>query len=188
MRNRTISTLVLFGIIFGIASAAYVNDKEKLQRAPASENRKPLWMPAPVGKHLALLRVEIETPHFIPDSGTDAVEIAGRILINQKIKGDLSYAWSLPDDVSVVDGQVSDSLSGVQVGQIVEVNLIVSGFNREKQRLIALQASGHQNGEVLGNSAIIASRPEDTWEAVAPDMKKAADEQLGPVSRARRGR
>lgn len=179
MRNRTALTLVL-GLIFGISGAAYFSNKEK-KRVPASvkENKIP-WVPVPVGKHLALLKVEIATPEHLPEEGLDEVPLTGRIFVNQSLQGDLFYAWSLPEEVQVVDGQLSDTLAGVKMGQIVELKITVSGFNKEKQRLISLQASGSAGNQVLGNSAVVASRPEDTWEAVAPEMKKSADEQLGP--------
>ena len=31
----------------------------------------------------------------------------------------------------------------------------------------------------MGSSALISSRPEDSWEAIAPEMQKAAEEALG---------
>lgn len=188
MWKRTTLTLVLFGILFGIAGAAYVNDKSKAARDPASVKRKVLWMPSPAGKHLALLKVEIENSNTIPSNGDGDVTLTGRILVNQEINGDLSFSWSLPEDVTLVDGKINDSFSGTQMGQIVETSITVSGFNKEKQRLISFQASGRQKGEVLGASAVIASRPEDTWEAVAPEMKKAAEEQLQGESQTRPGR
>ncbi|MBV2169818.1 MAG: hypothetical protein KUL82_14025 [Bdellovibrio sp.] len=186
MRNRTTLTVILFGLIIGISGAAYVKDKAKAQRHPSSVGDKKIWMPTPLGKHLALLKVEITSPESIPEAGSDEVTLTGRILVNQELQGDLSYSWSLPEDVQVVDGQVSDSFSNVKNGQIVEVKITVSGFNKEKQRLISLQASGKKGAEVLGNSAVVASRPEDTWEAVAPEMRQAAEAQLG-TSKSDRG-
>jgi|GEM_PF-1917789 len=178
MRNRTALTLLL-GLIFGISGAAYVSNKEKKLRNPSSvEEKKKPWMPAPIGKHLALLKVEIQQPENLPDEGNDEVTVVGRILVTQDLQGDLTYKWSLPEDVQVVEGHTSDALPGVKAGQVVEVKLTVTGFNKEKQKLISLQAHAQRGDQVLGNSAVIASRPEDTWEAVAPDMKKSAEEQL----------
>lgn len=185
MRNRTTLTVILFGLIIGISGAAYVKDKAKGQRQPASVSGKKIWMPTPLGKHLALLKVEITSPELIPESGPDEVTLVGRILVNQELQGDLSYSWSVPEDVQVLEGQISDSFANVKNGQIVEVKLIVSGFNKEKQRLISLQASGRKGEEILGNSAVVSSRPEDTWEAVAPEMRQAAEAQLGPAKSGR---
>lgn len=176
MRHRT-ALIVLLGLIFGISGAAYFSSVEE----------KTSWIPAPIGKHLALLKVEIAQPENIPDGGNDEVQLVGRILTNQNIEGDLGYKWILPEDVEVLEGETSDTLAGVKMGQIVELKLTVTGFTREKQKSISLQAMVSQGSQVLGNSAVVVSRPEDTWEAVAPEMKQAAEEQLGAGSKSRRG-
>lgn len=181
MRNRKTLTVLLLGLLFGISGAAYLKDKERAShRGPASVNGKKIpWIPAPVGKHLALLKVEIATPESIPDDGDDEVILRGRILVNQDLQGDLNYTWHMPEGVQVVSGSVKDALANVKTGQIVDLSLTVKGFTKESQKLISLQASAARGELVLGGSAILASRPEDTWEAVAPDMKRDAEEQLG---------
>lgn len=187
MRKRTTLIFILFGFLFGIAGVAYVKDKEMGKRNPSSLNSKPLWIPAPAGKHLALFKVEVQGPDTLPLEGQEEVTLTGRILVNQELQGELFYSWLLPDDVQVVEGNTSDSLVSVNKGQIVETKITVMGFGKDKQRIISLQASGRQGQELLGNTAILTSRPEDTWEAVAPEMKKAAEEQLGSEPKSRRG-
>lgn len=177
MRYRTTLGLILLGLVFGIAGAAHFKGAHKT-KAP--------WMPVPVGKHLALLKVEIATPESVPEAGNDEVTLKGRILVNRNLQGNLTYSWNLPEDVQAVEGAISESLANVKMGQVIEVAITVSGFNKEKQRLISLQTSGHLGNELLGNSAVVASRLEDTWEAVAPEMKKAAEEQLGSESKSHR--
>lgn len=189
MRNRKTLTVLLLGLLFGISGAAYFKDKARsLNRGPASVGGKKIpWIPTPVGKHLALLKVEIANPEVIPDDGDEEVVIRGRILVNQDHQGDISYSWQLPQDVQLVSGNIKDSLANVEVGQIVDLSITVKGFTKESQKLISLQASATRGELVLGGSAVVASRPEDTWEAVAPDMKKEAEEQLGTSeSRSRR--
>lgn len=185
MRNRTALTLIL-GLIVGISGAAYVSNAKKMRLPASMEQKSSAWTPAPIGKHLALLKVEILAPKNIPESGNEDVTLSGRILVNQELQSDLSYNWDLPEDVQVVDGQLQDSFSGVKMGQIVEVKITVSGFNQERQRLISLQASTTHGHQLLGGSAVVSSRPGDTWEAVAPDMKRIADEQLGSGAKAGR--
>lgn len=183
MWTRTTLAIILFGIIFGIAGTAYLNDKGIKGRQPASIQGKKLWMPAPAGKHLAPLKVAIEEPSFIPEKGDDTeVTLVGRILVNHNINSSLTYSWDLPAGVEAVRGELKSNVSGVQSGQTVDVSLTVTGFNKEKQKLIVLKALAVQGQEILGNSALIASRPEDTWESIAPELKRSADEQLGPAS------
>ncbi|MGZ3774155.1 MAG: hypothetical protein ACXVCY_17850 [Pseudobdellovibrionaceae bacterium] len=177
MRNRTAIIVIVLSILSGFLGATFFSDKAK-SRKPSSLGTP---RPNPIGKHLALLKVEIANPTGIPDSGSDKeVQLNGRILINQQLQGDLSYSWTLPDGVKIVEGVQNDSLANVHSGQIIELKITVSGFNKEKQQYISLQASGKGGSEIMGGSAVITSRPEDTWEAVAPDMKKAAEEQLNP--------
>lgn len=171
-----------------MSGAAYYSQSSAASRLPASilSDRSSSWVPTPMGKHLALFQVELASTS-IPDNSSEETEIKGRILINQEMQGDLAYAWDLPDGVELIEGQLTDTLAQVRKGQIVEIRIVVTGFSKESQKLIGLQASGKKGTETLGGSALLASRPEDTWEAVAPDMKKAAEEQLGSGSKPRRG-
>lgn len=191
MRKRKIVVLSILGFGIGMYGAAYYSQSSAASRLPASilSDRSSSWIPTPMGKHLALFQVELaSTP--IPDNNSEEVEIKGRILVNQEMQGDLSYVWDIPEGVELVEGQLTDAFAQVQKGQIVEVRIVVTGFSKESQKLIGLQATGKKGSETLGGSALLASRPEDTWEAVAPEMKKAAEEQfgLGSGSKSRRGR
>lgn len=183
MRNRTTLTVLLFGLLVGISGAAYLKDKSKSERHPAaagnSMKAKIPWVPNPSGKHLALIKVELSTTHEIPEDNTTETVVRGRILVTQDLQGDLNYSWHVPEDVTVVAGNLKDSLANVKMGQVIDLSLTVIGFSKESQQLISLQASANRGNMVLGGSAILASRPEDTWEAVATEMKKEADAQLG---------
>ncbi|NUN04931.1 MAG: hypothetical protein HUU57_04130 [Bdellovibrio sp.] len=185
MWKRKIILLIGTGLCLGVFGANYF--AKSSSRGPASvvTNKSNLWAPTPLGKHLALFKVEIASTN-IPESDNDETTLTGRILVNQEFNSELEYAWGLPEDVQVIEGNTSDILVGVQKGQLIELKLTVTGFSKEKQKLISLQASGKKGAEVLGTSAMLASRPEDTWEAVAPNMKKDADEQLG-TGKSRRG-
>lgn len=190
MRNRTTLTVLLLGLLVGISGAAYFKDKAKLERRPSSVNdgmkAKIPWVPSPAGKHLALIKVELSPLHEIPEDSTTETVVRGRILVTQDLQGDLTYSWHIPEDVQVVAGSLKDSLADVKMGQVVDLSLTVTGFNKESQKLISLQASAARGNMILGGSAIIASRPEDTWEAVAPEMKKEAEAQLGASRPSRR--
>lgn len=185
MWKRKIILLIGTGLCLGALGANYFAKKSSRMPASIVTTKSNLWAPAPLGKHLALFKVEIASSE-IPDSEDDETLLTGRILVNQEFNSDLEYAWDLPEEVQVIEGNTSDTLAGLQKGQIVELKLTVTGFSKEKQKLISLQASGKKGAEILGTSAMLASRPEDTWEAVAPNMKKDAEEQLG-TGKSRRG-
>lgn len=182
MWHRTTLVISFLGVLLGLAIGASnmlpsMNFKSP-ERNPAAVAKKATWKPLPLGKHLALIKTELTQPLNIPDNGDDEVILNGRIYINQQITGGISYQWMLPDEVKLVTGEVVKTIEDAKMGETIEVSITVRGFNKEKQRLIFLQASGKHGGEFLGNSSTIASRPEDTWESVAPEMKKAAEEQL----------
>lgn len=179
MWNRKLIAVTVVGLLIGISGMALQNE---VKRKPSSTTSAK-WTPAPLGKHLAPVKVEIQSVEHIPTSGNDEVQLVGRLFINQEIHSDLHFSWTLPEDVHVVEGQLSDSYSNVQAGQIVEVKITVSGFNSEKQRIVSLQAWAQKGETRIGNSAITVSRPQDTWESVAAEMQESADEQLGRKSK-----
>lgn len=185
MRHRTTLATALLGILIGLGIGASkmvpsMNSKFEV-RGPSSIMKQSSWRPLPLGKHLALIKTELSQPETIPEEGDDEVTLNGRIHINQSVTGGISYSWILPKEVEIVRGDLTKTIENAQMGEIFEVSITVRGFNKEQQRLIFLKAVGKHGGEMLGNSSTIASRPEDTWEAIAPEMKKAVEEQLEEV-------
>lgn len=185
MRYRTTLAVTFLGLLLGLGIGAGkifpAMNHQTDSRTPASVLKQKSWRPLPLGKHLALIKTELEQPELIPNEGDDEVTLNGRIHINQTITGGISYNWVLPEEVEVVSGDLSNTIEDIKMGEVIAVSIKVRGFNKEKQRLIFLKASGKHGGEFLGNSSTIASRPEDTWESIAPEMKKAAEEQLEEV-------
>ncbi len=178
----TISALFVCGVLSGVAVKSFINRTQARQVASPT----PAFRPTELNKTLAPLKVEIQRPTHLPESSDVEVSLTGKVYIIQDVGSELKFNWILPDGVSIVDGLQSDSLSGVKAGQTVEIKLIVTGFSREEQKVIALSTTGMQNGAQVGNSATVASRPEDTWEAVAPEMQRGAEEQLGDSTSSRR--
>jgi hypothetical protein len=177
--SAKIGAIAIIGITVGVTGSAFL--KRSNDRAPSSISAQAqAWTPNGLGKHLAPIHVELLKPNIIPDSGDGEVTLVGHIILTQKLDGDLTYHWVLPDGVNVVDGQVEDTLAAVTPGQTVEVKITVSGFNKERQQTVALQGSGNLGDQHFGNSSVIVSRPEDTLESVAKALKKSADEQLLP--------
>jgi Cu/Ag efflux pump CusA len=126
------------------------------------------------------LPVNVGKPTLGPQSSIlGEMLIVGHISVNAPIDSDLSYAWTLPEGVSVVEGVVSDQLANVGPGQTVELKITVIGFSKEHQSQVSLKASVQKGRMEMGDSALISSRPEDNWEAVAPEMQKAAEKELG---------
>lgn len=175
MWKRTLM-LATLGLLVGAGGWSFIKKSKDRTPAQAAETKFP---PHESAKLLAPLKVAIVPPKQIPEYGDTEITLTGRITLTQPVTGDVSYSWTLPEGVEAVEGEISDSFADVKVNQTVEVELIVIGFTKEKQRLIALQSSVEVGGLEMGGSAVISSRPEDTWESVAPQMQKAAEEHLG---------
>ncbi len=186
MRLRTIKLFLLCGAIFGTSTLAYYNDKNSQDRAPASSRPRELWMPAPVGKHLALVKVDASALDFIPEYGESEVTLLGRITVTQKSTTGLNYRWHLPPDVQLVSGLPFGENLKIEAGKVVQVEIRVRGFSRESQKRITLQAFAKRGSQTLGASAVIVSRPEDTYEASAPAIREAVEstnQEKSPLSR-----
>lgn len=173
MCKRTKLVLIASSMILGFSGfAAYKNTG----RSPASTSK---WIPQEFNKHLAPTKTVILPLQKTPESGDQEVTLVGHITVNSSIDSDLSYTWALPEGVSVVEGVLSDTLADVQVGQTVELKITVVGFSKERQSQVSLKASALKGKMEMGSSALLSSRPEDSWEAIAPEMQKAAEETLG---------
>lgn len=170
-----ITAMFILGISSGVATSSFLSN-ESDQRLPASRNKQ--FVPFEHAKSNAPVRVEIAKNIAIPELGSDEVILTGRIVTSLPADGPLSVSWGLPANVQVLEGETSTELSNVHQDQLVEVRLRVSGFSKEAQSAITLQASANIGTKTLQGSDIIVSREEDTLEGVAPQMKKDADEQL----------
>lgn len=179
MRNRKTLTLALLGFIFGLSGAAYLNTKGYVFRNPSSiQNPKKFrWSPTPLGKQLSVIRVAIEQPSNIPETQGEVL-LVGHILANQTLTHPINYRWVLPEGVYPVNGETTGIITDVPVGQDIEVTLKVEGFTKNEQKIVFLRAETLNGGFNVGQSGSIVSRFEDTWEAVAPQMRQAAEEQL----------
>lgn len=174
MRHRA-ALIIFFGLGFGVVSASYFSTKD---RKIASVEKKRSWMPAPIGKHLALFEIEITALSEISENESEDITIVGKIYINQPVQDQVTYSWQVPADVEVIKGDINGKVAQPQQGQFIETKLIVRGFNKKMQKLISLKALSRSANLPIGSSAVIVSRPEDTLEYVAAEMKQSADEQL----------
>ncbi|MFS4458772.1 hypothetical protein [Bdellovibrio sp. HCB2-146] len=184
-KSNTVKVIACFavGLVCGTITKAYLTPKEDKSGTLSFASKAP---PLEMNKHTAPLKVEILQPERIPDNETDEVEIVGRIALNQNFTGNIQYLWDIPEGVKLVEGQREDSLSGLHAGQVAEVKIRVTGFNKSQQHAISLSSSGPVGDQRLGNSAIVVSRPEDTMESVAPVLVEEAAQQLGEAAGRRR--
>lgn len=168
-RSLTLKALavVICGTAAGAAGAWSLQGKHatipldrRIASLPAEADRPPLM----IGKHLSVVQVSVEAPDGIPDSEEWETRLIGWIRLNQPLTSELRYRWDVPANVHVVSGAVEDSLANVPAGQTVKVELTVTGFSKEELRLIALHGYVEAGDTRLGNSAVLTSRPQDSFE------------------------
>lgn len=118
----------------------------------------------PQGKHLSVIQVALQAPQGVPENEFDEVTLEGWVRLNQPVENDLKVRWDLPEGVVAVNGNVEETLEHVQAGETMRVNLTVKGFSKESFKLITLHGFIAAGENQLGNSAVLTSRPEDSFE------------------------
>ncbi len=129
-----------------------------------------------MGKSLAPLSVQIAPLQDIPEFDDQEVTLNGFVTANAYTGSVVQYHWDLPAGVSVLSGDINGSFSNIKSGDTFEVELRVTGFSREVGKHIILGAKVKHGEDELGHSALIASRPEDSMEYIAPQMREYAVE------------
>ena len=131
------------------------------------------------GKHQKIVKVGIEQDKVaIPHNPIEPVALKGLVYISQA-SSSAHYKWILPDGVTPVSGDVEGALNANLVGQTQVVQITVTGFDQTEKKIITLSAEARVFDQNYGGTALISSRPEDSMEFIAPDMKTAVDEQAG---------
>jgi hypothetical protein len=128
-------------------------------------------------KHLMPLVITVSGPEVFPQDPDAIVKLKGTVRTPFKDFTSINYKWILPDEVEVVKGYVSSDILNPVANQSYEVEISVKGFNSLDRKDVSLIATTRDpNGEQLGNSAVITSRPEDSMEHIAPAMMVKAQE------------
>lgn len=133
-----------------------------------------LKMDRVMGKQLAVLSVQLAPLDEIPEYDDQEVKLTGYVTANATSDSAIRYHWDLPAGVSVAAGDLEGTLNGMNAGDTAEVELRVTGFSREVGKHIIFAAKVHHGNDELGHSALIASRPEDSMEYIAPQMREHA--------------
>jgi hypothetical protein len=178
IKSNSIKIAICFavGLVCGTVTKALLTSPDRQVASPARATK---WMPSEHNKALAPLKVEISGLEFTPETDEASVQIVGHLTLTRTLGNQIDYTWNLPEGVSLLEGQMSDSLQGMVKGQTAELEIVVTGFSKLQQRAITLSASSLVGDQRIGNSAILVSRPEDTLEAAAPELNQQAEEQLG---------
>ncbi len=168
----TISVLFLLFTALALSSRWNFAKPQDAQRNLATT----LKMDRVMGKQLAVLSVQLAPLNEVPEFDHQEVKLTGYVTANATDGSPIHYHWDLPAGVEVVAGDLSGTLNDLNSGDTVEVDLRVTGFSREVGKHIILGAKVRRGQDELGHSALIASRPEDSMEYIAPQMHEYAQE------------
>lgn len=179
MSRPLMKKVILFssiGFLVGLLAMAALNKTSKQTEGSLMMASKTFNPGIPQGKHLSVIQVSLQAPEGIPESETDAVTLTGWVRLNQAVQNDLKIRWELPEGVVAIEGSPEESLTNVPVGQTMEIKLTVKGFSKESLKLITLHGFIDAGDSQLGNSAVLTSRPEDSFEM----LRTTASTDEGP--------
>jgi hypothetical protein len=129
-------------------------------------------------KGLSTLRVEINPLQDIPENASDEVVLEATIAVNQTPpNGILNYEWQWDEGVQWLEGNPSGQLFEVKSGDLRTLRVKIRGFSREYSRLVQLSARFDGTESRIGNTALVHSRPEDSFEYIAPVIQMQVDQE-----------
>lgn len=187
-RSLTVKTFIMLcaGFALGVVAMAFFKTSVKKPSLPQDRRltgapSKPLFL----GKHLAATSVSIR-PSEIPASEQETVTLQGYVRLNQPVDGDVHYRWTLPEGTRLVEGRLEDSWSNLEKGQVAETRIVITGFSKEELKLISLHGFIRSDDGEFGNSSVITSRPEDSFEMITAENYHKAQQKAFAAGVARK--
>ena len=162
----------------GSLTQASLDPAQQRRLATIADGKRALLM----GKHLSVVQVSVRAPDGIPAHEGQEVTLVGWVRLNQPVNQDLRFRWDLPEGVHVVEGQLEDSWANVRAGQTAETRLTVVGFSQETLRMVALNGYVMEGETQMGTSAVLTSRPDDSYEMLSSAPNNAGAEKMSASS------
>jgi hypothetical protein len=164
--------ITIFALVLASTGIAFIERFDSDSFTPERNIASTLKMQRMMGKHLAPVTVQIDPDARIPDNDEQEMKITGYVTINTAVDGDVNYEWDLPEGVTRVSGDLKGSFTNMKPGETAAVAIYVTGFSKEDLKQIVLISKIKHGGDILGHSALISSRPEDSMEYIASDMRE----------------
>lgn len=156
MSLKSIHFLAVCAVGLAFGAAAYLM-KPNLKSPPPPRNPASQW----AGKHSSPFQIQISAPKGVPANENADLELIAKVSVQQTFNEDIEFNWILPPGVDLVDGDLQDSLSGLQAGQSFERRLVVHGFTKgDASQIIVLQVSTEDNGVRIGSAGVFKEQPE----------------------------
>lgn len=167
-------SIVAMGFLVGyVGMSQFANNTTPSKSEFASINKKLNFV---MTKQHMLTSVKVQTPTAMPDSDTQEVTLVGYITLHQHVDQPLQWEWILPEGVRVIRGEVKALEEKPVAGKTYLAEITVSGFSKEEKKTISLQGYVEtEDSARTGNSFVVSSDPESSFEYIAPELKAEVD-------------
>ncbi|MBX3039791.1 MAG: hypothetical protein KF789_03650 [Bdellovibrionaceae bacterium] len=167
--------IAVFGLVTGALCTHFITKGAALDRQPASTPHGGSFAKSRINsKSLSVIQVALQAPQGIPAYEQDDVTLVGWVRLNQQLEEPLQFKWEIPDDVVVIEGETTGSWGSVRKGEALEVRLKIRGFSQEMLKMVALHGFIQAGPTQFGNSALLTSRPEDSYEIMTGEASPAS--------------
>ena len=125
----------------------------------------------------SLIQVRTNENYNAPETGDQETLLEAWIKINDlPTDGKIQFQWQLDPGVHAIDGDLSGEIFDFQKGETKYFSIRVYGFSKEVKKVAVFTASGVIDDTRIGQSGLYNSRPEDSFEYIAPLVQQKADE------------
>ena len=183
MSIKSFSLIIAMGLLTGFLAVQFWSASH---RSPASEvafsrPRVLAWGAEKYGKTSQAMEVRISTVGGVPDKDSQELHLKAEVTLNQKVEGDVSFRWVLPEDVSVVSGETEDVWTNLKVGQTATADLVVLNISKEGfPKTVTLNVTAIGSGVHFGGSGSFATNSYLQMTAAAAEEKDSAGNKLNP--------
>lgn len=165
-------SIIAFGFVAGYVGMLHLSQRTQVQSTSfASKSKNPIHM----GKQHLLTSVKIQTPTIMPQVDTEEVTLIGYVTLHQHTNRPLYWEWVLPEGVTVIKGDVKDYEVNPIPGKTYLTEITVTGFSKEEKKTLTLQGYIETDSARSGNSYVVSSDPESSFEYIAPELKSEVD-------------
>jgi hypothetical protein len=170
------SFIILFGAVVGYTSVHFIREPNKHNRQLASMTFSKLGSQQ-FAKTLFDIKVRNDS---IALKANEISTIKVSIEAFKDFPAGLKYTWTLPETVSVVEGDITGDLLDFSAHQKKDFTLKVRGYSKEEKNYISFAINGNLNDKLIERDILVSSRPEDSFEYVVQEMEKskAAEAQV----------
>jgi hypothetical protein len=177
------SLVVLAGIISGAFTWGYLfNKKSERHMTNLGPVTKMKSFNANVsGKAMALIKVKVTAPNGVPESDTQELVLNAEVFVNGQPGDEIAYNWALPEDAKIVQGQISDTWTGIQPGQTAKAEIRLLNVSKESAKVVTFHVSTVTNGARMAGLDSFSTSNFETTNAVK--FQKLNTENTGTDSK-----